>query len=99
MDMILGKINLQIVVLIFSIICCKFTLELHHRANFNVYITTYVFSINDFFTVRFFFKTNSQQHSLFQWNEHVDLNKLSSSLSCIWMTIIDFLFYASDSLS
>ena len=27
------------------------------------------------------------------------MNKLSCSLSCTWMTIIDSLFYASDSLS
>ena len=38
--------------------------------------------------------------SLFiQRNEHVKMNNLSCSLSCTWMTIIDYLFCASDSLS
>ena len=58
----------------------------------------YVFSINEFFTISFF-KTNSQPLSFIQRNEHVGINNFSCSLSCIWMTIIDCLFYASDSLS
>ena len=45
-----------------------------------------------FFTISFFFKTNSQPLSLIQWNEHVELNKFSCSLSCTWMTIIDSIF-------
>ena len=45
------------------------------------------------------FLTNSQPLSLIQRNEHVEMNNFSCSLSCTWMTIIDCLFYASDSLS
>ena len=32
-------------------------------------------------------------------NEHVEISNFSCSLSCTWMTIIDCLYYASDSLS
>ena len=52
--------------------------------------STYVFSINEFFTISFF-KTNSQ----IQRNEHVEMNNFSCSLSCTWMTVTDCLFYAS----
>ena len=55
--------------------------------------TSYVFSINEFFTISFF------KLSFIQTNEHVEMNKFACSLSCTWMTIIDWLFYASDSLS
>ena len=58
---------------------------------------TYVFSINEFFTISFFLKTNSQPLPFIQRNEHVEMNEFSCSLSCIWMTIIDCLFYVSDS--
>ena len=61
-------------------------------------IWTCVFSINEFFTVSFF-KTNFQPLSFIQRNEHVEMNNFSCSLSCTLMTIIDWLFYASDSLS
>ena len=54
--------------------------------------------INEFFTISFFL-TNSQPLPFIQRNEHVEMNKFSCSLSCTWMTIIDCLFYASDSLS
>ena len=37
--------------------------------------------------------------SLFQWNEHVEINRFSCRLSCTWVTIIYCLCYASDSLS
>ena len=60
--------------------------------------TTYVFSINEFLTIRFFY-TNSQPLSFIQRNEHVETNNFSYSLSCTWMTIIDCLLYASGSLS
>ena len=60
--------------------------------------TTYVFSINEFFTISFF-KTNSQPPPFTQRNEHVEMNHFSRSLSCTWMIIIDCLFYVSDSLS
>ena len=46
-----------------------------------------------------FFKTKSQPLSFIQRHEHVEMNNFSCSLSCTWMTIIDCLFYASDSLS
>ena len=59
--------------------------------------TTYVFSMYEFFIISFF-KTNSQPLSFIQRNEHVEMSNFSCSLSCNWMTIIDSLFYASDSL-
>ena len=52
---------------------------------------TYVFSINEFFTISFF-KTKSQPLSYYQRNEHVEMNNFSYSLSCTCMTIIDCLF-------
>ena len=58
--------------------------------------TTYVFSINEFFTISFF-KTNSQPLPFIQRNEHVEMNRFSCSFSCTWVTIIDCLLYASDS--
>ena len=58
----------------------------------------YVFPMKEFFTISFF-KTNSQPLSFIQRNEHVEMNNVSCSLSCTWMTIIDCLFYASGSLS
>ena len=51
--------------------------------------TTYVFSINELFTMNFL-KTDSQLFSLFQWNEHVEKNKFSCSLSYTLMTVIDY---------
>ena len=56
------------------------------------------FSINEFFTISLCL-TNSQPLSFIQRNEHVEKNNFSCSLLCTWMTIIDCLFYASDSLS
>ena len=44
---------------------------------------TYVFSINEFFTISFFQK-NSQPLSFIQRNEHVEMNNFSCSLSCTW---------------
>ena len=59
--MVLGKnINFKMVILIFSNIHCRVTLELPNRGNSNVYlpyITINVFSINEKFTISFFFKT------------------------------------------
>ena len=60
--------------------------------------TTYVFSVYTFFMISFF-KNKFATTSLFQWNEDVEMNKFSCSLSWTWMTIIDCLFYASGSLS
>ena len=60
--------------------------------------TTYVFSINESVTISFF-ETNSQPLSFIKKNEHVEMDNFSRSLSCIWVTIKDCLFYASDSLS
>ena len=57
--------------------------------------TTFVFSKNEIFTIRFF----KQILNLIQINEHVEMNKFSCSLSCTWMTIKDCLFNAFDSLS
>ena len=93
LDFALRGVNFQIVFfLIFSNICCRYTLKLPLCVP-----TTYVFSIYEFFTISFF-KTNSQPLSFIQRNEHVEINNFSCSLSCTWMTIIDSLFYASDSL-
>ena len=36
---------------------------------------------------------------MFQCNEHVDMNKVLSSLAFTWMAIIDSQFYIIDSLS
>ena len=60
--------------------------------------TTYAFSINEFFTISLF-QTNSQPFSIFQRNEHVEMNNFSCSLSGTWMAIIDCLSYVSGSLS
>ena len=51
--------------------------------------TTYVLSINEFFTISFF-KTNSKPISFIQRNEHVGMDNFSCSLACTWMTIIDY---------
>ena len=48
-----------------------------------------------FFTI--FFSQTSQQHFMFQSNEHVEINKFLCSLSCTWMTIINSQFYIIDS--
>ena len=75
MDMILGNVNFKIVFfLIFSNICCRYTLELPHRGNSNVrqfqcVPTTHVFLINDVFVISFFL-THSQPLSFIQRNEH-----------------------------
>ena len=47
---------------------------------------------------KLFFKINSQRLSFIQRNNQVEMNNFSCSLSCTWMTIKDWLFYASDSL-
>ena len=72
MDMILGK--------------CKFLNSflpyfLGTHWNCQCVPSTYVFSINEFFTISFF-KTNSQPLSLIQRNEHVEMDNFSCSLSC-----------------
>ena len=36
---------------------------------------------------------------MFQYNEHVEMNKFLCSLACTWMAIIDSQFYIIDSLS
>ena len=41
----------------------------------------------------------SQLLFMFQYNEHVEINKFLCSLVCTWMTIIDSQFYINDSLS
>ena len=65
MDMILGmNVNFKLAFLIFSYICCRNTLELPHRG-IQCVPTTYVFSINELFTLSFL-KTDSQLFSLFQ---------------------------------
>ena len=63
-----------------------------------MYLQHYVFSINEFFTISFVL-TNSKPFLFIQRNEHVEMDKFSCSLSCFWMTIVDCLFYASDSSS
>ena len=79
------NVSFQIVILIFSNICCW---------QFQCVPTMHVFSINEFFTISFF-KTNFQSLSFIQRNEHVEMNKFSCSLSFTWMTITECLFYAS----
>ena len=46
-----------------------------------------------------FILTNSQPLAYIQRDEYAEMNNFSCSLSCTWMTIIDCLFYVSDSLS
>ena len=76
MDMILGKCKFPIsfFFLFSGNICCMYTLELPH---FQYVRTTYVFSINEFFTISFFFKQILNHRS-----EHVEMNNFSCSLSC-----------------
>ena len=45
------------------------------------------------------FSQSSQLFFIFQYNEHVEMNKFSCSLACTWITIIDSQFYVIDSLS
>ena len=83
--------------LIFSNICCRYTLELPLWGN-----SMCTYNIRLFNKCVFhhkLFKANSQPLSFIQRNEHVEMNNFSCCLSCTWMTIIDCLFYASDSLS
>ena len=63
-----------------------------------MYLQHMSFLINEFFTISFF-KTNSQPLSFIQRNEHVEIKNFSCSLSCTWMTMIDSLSNASNSLS
>ena len=86
MDMILGK--------------CKFPNSFLPYFQYNMSMrqfqcvpTTYIFTINEFFTISFLTLTFIQR------NEHVEMNKFSCSLSCTWMTIINCLYHAYDSLS
>ena len=100
MDMLLGKCKFpNIFFLIFSHICCRYTfIGIASMRQFQCIATAYVFSINKFFTISFF-KTKSQPLSLIHRNEHVEMNSFLCNLSCTWMTIIDYLCYASGSLS
>ena len=45
-------------------------------------------SINEFFIISFF--KQILNHSFNQKNEHVEMNNFSCSLSCTWMTVIDY---------
>ena len=66
---------------------------------FQFITTAYVNSINEcFFTINFFPQT-SQLYFLFQYNEHVEMNKFMCSLACTLMTILDCQFYIIGSLS
>ena len=62
--------------------------------------TIYVHSINECFSPK---KTGFHKllnyFFMFQYNEHVEMNKFLCSLACTWMTIIDSQFYIIDSLS
>ena len=67
MDMILGiNVNFKIVLLMFSNIYCRYTLELPHRRNSNVFLQHLSFSINELFTLSFL-KSDSQLFALFQF--------------------------------
>ena len=94
MDMILGKCKFPNIFLPYF----QVHIEIASMRQFQCTPTTYVFSISEFFTISFL-KTNSQ----LQRNKHVEMNNFSCSLSCTqacnWMTIIDCLIYACDSLS
>ena len=100
MDMIHGKFNFSNSFLISRNICCRFLFGIASMRQFHCVPTTYVFSINEYFTISFFFKQILNHfNSFIQRNEHIEMNNFSCSLSCTWMTIIDCLFYSSDSLS
>ena len=51
-------------------------MELPNRGNSNVYLQ-HDFSKNEFYTISFCLEKNSQLLSLFQCNEHVELNKFT----------------------
>ena len=53
--------------------------------------TTYVFSMNEFFTINFFLKNIFSTTFAYSKKEHVEMNNVSCRLSCTC--------YASDSLS
>ena len=55
---------------------------------------TYVNSINECISP-YFFSQMSKLLLVFQFNEHVEMNKILCSLACTWITIVDL----SDSLS
>ena len=55
-------------------------------------------SMSVFHHKRFFHKLLNY-FIMFQYNEHVEMNKLLSSLACTWMTIIDSQLYIIDSKS
>ena len=46
-----------------------------------------------------FLQTSQLLFMLFQFNEHVEMNRFLCSLACTRMTIIDSQFYIIDSLS
>ena len=56
-------------------------------------------SINECFYHKTGFSQKSQLLFMFQYNEHVEMNKFLCSLTCTWMTITDSQFYIIDSLS
>ena len=66
---------------------------------FQCVATTYVFSINEFFTISLFLKQILNHFNCFSGMSIKINEQVSCSLSCTWMTIIDSQFYASDSLS
>ena len=81
-------------------ICCRHTLEWHMAMRpFQCVPTTYIFSINEFFTISFF-KTNSKPLSFIQRNEHVQMYKWTSSCSlddnnrlsilCFWQLLLKY---------
>ena len=41
----------------------------------------------------------SQLLFMFQFNEHIEMNKFLCSLACTWMTMIDSQFHIIDSVS
>ena len=55
--------------------------------------TTYVHSI---ITIKQVFHKLFNFFFMFQFNEHVEMNKLLCSLACTWITIIDSQFYILD---
>ena len=80
--------------LIFSNICCWCTLELPHSVN----LQHMSFTIIKCFTISFFLNKFSTTF-IASLKCACRNEQVLCSLSCTWMTILDCLFYAFDSLS
>ena len=86
MDMIIGKCKFPKYFSSLLSVAYIVGTHLNYLRQFQCGPTTYVFSINEFFTISFF--KQIQPLSFIQRKEHVEMNNFSCSLSCTWMTIL-----------